>query len=310
MKKAVLSFSAFCLVFVLSLGLIYTLANPAMRLPSTQDIAWNGHVENAQGTYNGTIINELFSGHGIFNFLSGEVYTGEWSNSFMSGNGTIIFPQVGTYTGAMLESKRAGMGTFTWNSGAKYIGNWENDAMSGSGSYYFENGCVFEGIFASNKPIEGTLLYKAPENAELADMDIQELTYKFSNAGNIITFRTKGDLIYSGDLSGLDAKGNAEITYPSGNTYEGSVSKGKRDGIGKYFWKDEKGNVLSYYDGAWTDDHMNGQGKYFYTCGQYPYLQGSFVNDCPEGNLTYYRAAGNTFETTWSDGVCTTVKET
>ena len=310
MKKAVLLFVAFCFAFAVSLGVISVKANPSAALPDAQDIQWNGHVENFRGTYNGTLLNGLFTGAGDFAFLGGETYSGEWNNSFMEGNGTVVFPGIGVYSGEMVESKRTGMGTFTWDSGAKYIGNWENDAMSGSGTYYFENGCVFDGIFDKNKPIQGTLTYEAEENMELINTDIQKLTYVFSAESNTITFSTKGGLVYSGDVSGLHSNGNASITYPSGNTYEGAVCEGKRNGSGKYVWKDKDGKMTSYYDGVWKDDHMNGQGKYHYSSNEYPYLQGLFVEDKPDGILTYYKAAGNTFETTWSNGSCTKVKET
>ena len=310
MKKALILFVSFCLVFALSLGLIYHKANSTVVLPEAGDIQWRGHIENSKGTYNGAILNELFSGEGEFKFISGEIYSGEWMNSHMSGNGTVIFPGVGVYSGEMAESKRNGSGTFTWESGAKYTGNWENDTMSGVGTYYFENGCALAGTFENNKLQEGTLTYEAENVEKLTDIDIQKLSCCFSKDATTVTFQTKGGLMYSGDLSGLSANGQASITYPSGNSYEGDVVKGKRNGTGKFFWKDKSGKVTACYDGQWIDDHMNGQGKYFYSGGGYPYLQGTFVKDKPDGKLTYYKAAGNTFETTWSNGSCTNVKET
>ena len=37
---------------------------------------------------------------------------------------------------------------------------------------------------------------------------------------------------------------------------------------------------------------------------------GTFENDIPTGTLTYYKAAGNTFRTTWSNGSCIKIEET
>lgn len=310
MKKAVISFVAFCVVFVAALGLITTQANPAVTLPDTQDITWHGHVDTEYGTYNGALLNDLFNGHGDFAFVTGESYSGNWENSYMTGNGTVVFPEVGEYSGELRESKRNGQGTFSWYSGEEYIGNWNNDHMDGSGQYTFANGSIFTGAFRNNKPIEGTLTYKAKLSDDAAETEIVELTYVITKEMKKITFVTKGGLKYDGDVEGLLESGMATITYPSGNDYTGEVLKGQRNGIGQYTWKDEKGKTRSYYEGSWVKDRMHGQGKYHYTAALYPYLYGKYENNLPTGTLTYYKAAGNTFETTWSNGTCTSVKET
>lgn len=310
MKKSIISFVAFCVAFVFAFGFIYTKANPAVSLPETQNLEWHGHIENEFGTYNGTLLDDLFNGHGDFAFVSGEKYVGDWDNSYMSGTGSIVFPAIGEYSGELVESKRNGYGTFTWFTGEEYIGDWENDEMSGQGQYTFENGCVFIGTFQSNQPIEGTLKYKAELDEEASETDIVEFTYVFSGLTKTITFSTKGGLKYNGDVSALYSTGTATVTYPSGNTYSGELSNGQRHGTGTYTWKSETGGNQSYFEGKWENDHMNGQGKYHYSSSEYPYLTGNFENDLPTGTLTYYKAAGNTFETTWSNGSCTNVKET
>ena len=311
MKKYIISFIAFCLAFLVALSFICYEANPAMRLSDEQiPLEWHGRIENEYGTYSGSLIGDLFSGKGNFEFLSGELYTGEWKESVMSGSGVTIFPEVGEYSGGMSESKRNGKGSFTWYSGEKYEGNWENDAMSGKGKYTFLNGGVFEGTFKNNKPVSGTLTYQAGTDESPSETDIIYLEYTFSSDEKHIVFTTKGGLKYDGELSGLFGTGRATITYPSGNTYRGQLSSGLRHGSGKYTWKDSSGKTTAYYDGNWASDHMNGQGQYHYSGAEYPYLSGSFENDVPSGTLTYYKEAGNTFETTWENGTCTNVKET
>lgn len=309
-KKYVISFIAFCLAFFAALSFIYYQANPAVRLSSEQtNLEWHGRIENEFGTYNGALLGDLFSGEGEFEFLSGEKYTGEWQNSLMSGDGTVDFPDTGNYTGEMSESKRNGNGTFTWLSGDKYEGSWVNDVMSGTGKYIFSNGGLFDGTFENNKPISGTYTRDFNLSKDALDSEVSYLKYTFNDSEKHIEFRTKGGLIYDGDISALFSTGTGTITYPSGNTYIGELNAGQRHGNGKYTWKNSSGTTKAYYDGNWEQDSMNGQGEYHYSSSTYPYLTGSFKNDVPSGTLTYYKEAGNTFETKWSNGSCTSIKE-
>lgn len=307
MKKYILSFITFCVAFICALVFIYYQANPAVRLSDEQiSLEWHGRIENEFGTYNGALIGDLFSGEGDFSFLSGETYTGNWKDSVMSGNGTVSFPAVGEYSGEMGDSKRNGTGTFIWASGDKYEGNWVNDAMSGKGKYYFSNGGLFDGTFENNKPISGTYTREINLSSDALDTDISYIKYTFTDSSKHIEFSTKGGLKYDGDISALYSTGSAAITYPSGNTYSGELSAGKRQGKGKYTWKASS----AYYDGDWETDKMSGQGEYHYSSSTYPYLTGTFSDNAPSGTLTYYKESGNTFETKWSNGTCTNVKET
>ena len=311
MKKNVISFIAFCMAFIATLGFIYYQANPAARLFDEQmALEWHGRIENEFGTYNGALLGDLFSGEGDFAFLSGEVYTGDWKDSFMSGDGVIYFPEIGNYTGEMSESKRNGQGSFVWLSGDMYEGSWINDAMSGSGKYTFSNGGIFDGTFESNRPITGVYTCQIDLSEDALETDFNYLQYTFTDSTKHVEFHTKGGLVYDGDISALISTGSASITYSSGNIYVGELSAGQRQGKGKYTWKDSSGTTTAYYDGSWELDSMNGQGEYHYSSSTYPYLSGSFSNDVPSGTLTYFKEAGNTFETKWTDGTCTSVKET
>lgn len=311
MKKYIFSFIAFVLVFLGSLGLIYYKANPTTRLNNEQEqLKWHGHVENEYGTYDGALIGDLFTGEGSFRFLSGETYVGNWQDSYMSGTGEVSFPEVGEYTGDMSNSMRNGHGVFTWITGETYDGNWVDDEMSGEGTYTFSNGITLKGVYQHNKPVSGTLSYNDEADEDDPETKIVAFAYSFSDSERKIIFTTKGGLKYDGDISGLVGTGTATITYPGGNTYTGQLFEGQRNGPGKYVWKDRAGKTISYYDGEWESDHMNGSGKYHFSSSEYPYLSGNFDNDVPSGTLVYYKEAGNTFETKWENGTCISIKET
>ena len=311
MKKHIISCIAFCVAFIAALGFIYYKANPAVRLSDQQmSLEWHGRIENEFGTYNGTLLGDIFSGEGDFYFLSGEVYTGDWQDSLMSGEGVVSFPGIGEYTGEMSDSKRNGQGTFVWLSGDKYEGSWLNDSMSGEGTYSFPNGGVFEGTFENNRPVSGTYTRRIDLPEDALETDVNYLKYTFTDSVKHVEFYTKGGLKYDGDISALISDGSATITYPSGNVYVGQLSAGQRQGNGKYTWKDSTGAVTAYYEGSWEMDNMQGQGEYHYSSSTYPYLKGSFSDNVPSGTLTYYKEAGNTFETKWENGTCISVKET
>ncbi|MDO5133838.1 MAG: hypothetical protein Q4D81_12810 [Eubacteriales bacterium] len=311
MKKNIISFSVFVVAFLVSLVLIHYKANPTTKFMDAQEhLEWHGQVENEYGTYDGTLIDDLFTGDGDFRFLTGEVYSGDWQDSYMEGNGVLLFPEIGEYKGELSNSMRNGQGIFTWDSGEIYEGDWKKDKMSGDGTYTFSSGATLTGIFKNNKPISGTLLYKDKAKKDDPETTIVSLEYSFSEDKETIIFSTKGGLKYDGDLSGLFNKGNTTITYPSGNIYSGQLVEGMRDGTGKYEWKDSSGETLSYYDGNWSSDHMSGPGEYHFSSSEYPYLSGNFENDVPSGTLVYYKEAGNTFETIWENGICVSVKET
>lgn len=306
MKKYIISLIIFIIAFAAAMVFIYFKANPVTRFSEENNLVpWHGQVDNEYGTYDGELIGDIFSGQGNFRFLSGETYAGEWTNAQMTGSGKLEFPEIGVYSGSMSDSKRNGYGVFSWDSGEIYEGEWQNDAMYGSGKYTFANGMEFEGVMENNKPISGKLSYKSDSEEIITDF-----VYTFSDTEKKIVFNTKDGLKYDGDISGLTADGSAEITYPSGNTYSGQVTKGKRNGTGKFVWNKKNGKVKSYYEGDWKINKMNGSGKYHYSSSEYPYLSGKFDNGVPKGTLTYYKAAGNTFETKWENGECKSVKET
>ena len=90
----------------------------------------NGENKFATGTYLGETDFGYFFGEGTFNFTSGSVYTGQWSNNKMNGLGVLNIPSEGMYEGEFVESEKSGRGTFTWDDGAVYDGEWKNDQLN------------------------------------------------------------------------------------------------------------------------------------------------------------------------------------
>ena len=96
----------------------------------------DGQILFETGTYVGETDFGYLVGEGTFNFASGTVYTGRWSNNLMNGQGVLNVPSEGTYTGEFLDSEKSGQGTFVWDDGAVYDGEWKYDGSDHSKVQY------------------------------------------------------------------------------------------------------------------------------------------------------------------------------
>lgn len=231
---------------------------------------------------------------------SGGTYYGPVEALQYVGKGEFTFSSKGVYEGEFKDSKRSGTGTFTWPNGDKYSGTWSQDNMV-SGTYSFKDGRTYVGTFKKNTFLDGT--YTVPESYHNSNIKSLEVAVAKGSPTTVRLSLTNG-FTFSGLINGA-----AEITYPSGSTYSGTVKDGKRSGTGEYKWI-ENGTVQAYYQGEWINDAMSGEGTYHYSSSEYPSLQGAFLNGRPTGTLVYSKEAGNTFNTVWQDGTCKSVTET
>ena len=258
-------------IFVAIFAFLLGMTSPGKYTDSKSLTQEYTQVETSDGTYYGAMDGAVFSGTGVFQHLDGSVYTGDFS-----------------------ASQRNGEGTFRWANGDTFQGTFAGDQMV-EGTYTFADGRTYKGTFSSNKWADGTFtLGKAA-----AALGFTEFSASISN-GNIqsLVFTMTNGTHYNGNLSGY-----AEIKYPSGNTYAGDVSSGKRNGSGTFHWM-SGGAVVAAYNGNWKDDLMDGQGTYNYNNGDYPYVEGTFEKGLLEGKATYYKEKGKSFKTTWKNGVC------
>ena len=214
-----------------------------------------------------------------------------------SGNGEFRYEEGGIYNGDLVDSMRSGIGTFVWPEGDCFTGEWEEDEMS-NGVYQFANGRRYEGTFVKNRFDTG--IFDLGECCEENGFVSFQADF-FGGKVASLHFQSSSGMIYEGDLTGT-----AEITYATQNQYSGAVLNGVREGQGEFKWMDGSG---ASYTGAWNRGIMQGPGKYYFSDKSYPYSEGTFVNGRPDGTATYYKEAGNTFTTTWSDGICTKVTE-
>ena len=115
---------------------------PATHPPQpTQHIFPNGKF---QGTLSST---SQKTGHGIFTYNNGDIYTGNFSHDCKSGHGTYQFFNKDLYIGQFSQDIKSGFGKYFYRSGSQYIGYWSKDRRHGDGVFYFVSGSRYEGEF-------------------------------------------------------------------------------------------------------------------------------------------------------------------
>ena len=105
-------------------------------------------------------------GHGTFNWESGHVYAGSWSDGLPSGYGDFFYDNGDSYKGQFVKGKKTGNGRYTWKNGNYYDGSWGDDKANGRGKYHWaKEGATFEGYFKDGQitNIEVGVAIETPE---------------------------------------------------------------------------------------------------------------------------------------------------
>lgn len=120
--------------------------------------------------FEGQMLDGQWTGFGRKYFEdSGRVsYEGECLNSIPHGFGRYYHPVDGGtlwYEGHFKDGKFDGFGRLTnaaeYNGKLQtlYVGEWREGAKHGLGSYYYDDDYVFEGKWAADRKVEGTVTY-------------------------------------------------------------------------------------------------------------------------------------------------------
>ena len=80
-------------------------------------------------------------------WADGERFTGEWRNDKRTGKGIYQWVSGDWYQGDFVDNEMHGKGMYVWADGAKYIGDWQHDERTGQGNYIWANGDQYAGNF-------------------------------------------------------------------------------------------------------------------------------------------------------------------
>lgn len=98
----------------------------------------------------GCVDGDCENGNGVFVDDLGAIYSGDFNNGFLNGDGTICLTNRDTmYSGQFKNGMFHGKGTYSGES-VKYIGQFENDLYCGLGRIYFPDGSKYIGNFKND----------------------------------------------------------------------------------------------------------------------------------------------------------------
>ena len=98
-------------------------------------------------TYDGEYANDLRHGTGRFLWVNGESYKGDYLKDERTGKGIYDWPDGSQYKGDFLAGKRHGMGRFLSSDGVIYEGEWFDDLQHGTGTLTYSDGRSLKGIW-------------------------------------------------------------------------------------------------------------------------------------------------------------------
>jgi len=90
--------------------------------------------------------------------------------------------------------------------------------------------------------------------------------------------------------------GEGLATYPNGDTYQGTMKAGLREGSGTYTFA----NGNASYVGGYKENKKSGKGKFTYPDGAT--YEGDWEGDLRHGQGTYTYVNGDYYEGEWKDG--------
>ncbi len=95
------------------------------------------------------------SGHGTFNYVSGDTYEGEWRNGIPGPRGTYKFANGEMYVGEWrADGVPVGQGTTTWPNGDVYVGEHGGGFPYGTGTKTYADGRVESGRWVFGRLVE------------------------------------------------------------------------------------------------------------------------------------------------------------
>jgi len=174
---------------------------------------WGRYIDTEGTMIEGYFVNYLLSGYGIRRTLNDSFYKGEFINNQRVGYG-IEENNEQLYEGYFKCDKRNGKGKIIFKLiQESYEGDFKDNTLTGKGTYTWKNGDKFEGDFINGKK-EGYGIYTWPEGGS-----------------------------YTGNFVNNLREGKGILKWPNGKIYDGLFSKGKPHGVGILAINDHKYDV-------------------------------------------------------------------
>nr|XP_039274128.1 radial spoke head 10 homolog B-like [Styela clava] len=219
----------------------------------------------------------IYDGYGEAQFVSGNVFKGNFDKGHMHGKGSYI-----------------------WSNGMKYEGDFCNNRITGYGTYKWPDGSVYEGE-VSNGFRHGVGVFRSPQQG----VSYSGQWYLGKRHGRGIMNYSEQSW-YEGDWVNNARHGFGVRRYRTGNVFEGRWTNDKRHGEGTMRWL----ATNETYRGMWENGVQHGYGTHTWYLqrvpgSQYPLRNeyiGDFINGLRHGRGKFFYASGAVYDGEWENG--------
>jgi hypothetical protein len=256
--------------------------------------------EYDDGLYEGYLVNGKRNGSGIFHWINGKSYTGQWKNDKMEGRG--ILRTVGDlgkearYAGLFRSEKLIGECAYRSENGDLYIGEIDsNDRFAGKGKIFYANGSKYIGNLHYGFPEgEGTLTYSDGSRY------VGSFRSGFTHGSGVMDY-PDGSRIEGNWHVGTLKKGTR--IWPNGTKYKGEFKNGTGTGKGIIIFKD--GTTC---EGTFTNYKANGWCTYKEPNGNQWLIE--YINERGNGFGCYFDVSNQKYiKGIWKDSQLDTIIE-
>ena len=109
--------------------------------------------------YSGDFVDGSLTGEGTYTWANGDVYSGDFVDGLLTGEGTITWADDDVYSGDFVDGSRTGEGTYTWADDDVYSGDFVDGSRTGEGTYTWADAMSYTGGWFDGTPT-GTPPYR------------------------------------------------------------------------------------------------------------------------------------------------------
>ena len=238
-----------------------------------------------------------------------EVKAGCVSGNCQNGRGVYVFVSGAVYTGEFKNGEIHGVGVCHYADGSQYKGEWVHRQPHGQGTLIFADGRQRSGFWQNGQAIDNTstsLVKSQQQQATVSNIEVQNgcLSGDCNNGYGVKAFIDGSR--YEGTFQQGKPNGHGTFFYPNGEKYKGQFKDGVPNGKGTLFLLNGHAQDGHWIDGDYIGiqqqpekgciegDCLEGRGTYIFKEGD-KYI-GSFRKGLPHGRGTVHYANGERYD--------------
>lgn len=259
-------------------------------------------------TYVGVFYKGKFHGQGTFTFRPDQAdgrqtYTGDVFEGQIHGYGKMTTVK-GTYDGQWQNNQMHGEGTFVGVDGTRYSGAWENNKKHGKGTLFSPDIGFLVGTWVKGEKRGVFTITKISYRESHVTYDQDSLVgafWQLFKIDNVVKGCPTHHLLLDPQERPKITLVNPYRTFPNGDRYKGSLSKGVPHGQGTVLYSETDPAGRKAYTGAIAGGYPEGLGTLIWNSGRS--YSGSWKGKAFEGYGTLFTADGMCYKGMWKAGL-------